>query len=64
METNPKGTVFVELIAELMDLLKNPNVSRIEVVMANYELDDNGQRKSGRRQGGRCYSATHRERNG
>ena len=45
METNPKGTVFVELIAELMDLLKNPNVSRIEVVMANYELDDNGQRK-------------------
>ena len=45
METNPKGTVYVELIAELMDLLKNPNVSRIEVVMANYELDDNGQRK-------------------
>ena len=45
METNPKGTIFVELIAELMDLLKNPNVSRIEVVMANYELDDNGQRK-------------------
>ena len=45
MEPNPKGTVFVELIAELMDLLKNPNVSRIEVVMANYELDDNGQRK-------------------
>jgi hypothetical protein len=45
METNPKGTIFVELIAELMDLLKNPNVSRIEVVIANYELDDNGQRK-------------------
>ena len=45
METNPKGTLFVELIAELMDLLKNPNVSRIEVVIANYELDDNGQRK-------------------
>lgn len=45
MEPNPKGTVFVELIAELMDLLKNPNVSRIEVVMANYELDGNGQRK-------------------
>ena len=45
MQTNPKGTVFVELIAELMDLLKNPNVSRVEVVMANYELDKNGQRK-------------------
>jgi hypothetical protein len=48
MQTNPKGTVFVELIAELMDLVKNPNVSRIEVVMANYELDDNGQRKMDR----------------
>jgi hypothetical protein len=45
METNPKGTVFVELIAELMDLLKDPNVSRIEVVMANYELDDKGQKE-------------------
>ena len=45
MEINPSGTIFVELIAELMDLLKNPNASRIEVVTANYELDDNGQRK-------------------
>jgi len=45
MEVNPKGTVFVELIAKLMDLLTDPNFSRIEVVMANYELDDNGQRK-------------------
>ena len=42
---NPKGTMFVELIAKLMDLLKDRNVSRIEVVMASYELDDNGQRK-------------------
>jgi len=42
---NPKGTMFVELIPKLMDLLKDPNVSRIEVVMASYELDDNGQRK-------------------
>jgi len=45
MESNPKGTVFVGLIAKLIDLLKNPNVSRIEVVMANYEFDDSGQRK-------------------
>jgi hypothetical protein len=46
METNPKGTMLVELIAKLIDLLKNPNISRVEVVMANYELDDNGQRKA------------------
>lgn len=45
MVANPKGTVFVELIATLIDLLKDPNVSRIEAVMANYELDDKGQRK-------------------
>jgi hypothetical protein len=45
MITNPKGTVFVELIAKLMDLLGDPNVSRIEVVIASYELDDQGQRK-------------------
>jgi hypothetical protein len=38
---NPKGTMFVELIAKLMDLLSDRNVSRIEVVMASYESDDN-----------------------
>jgi hypothetical protein len=37
--------MFVGLIGELMDLVNNPNVSRIEVVMASYELDDRGQRK-------------------
>jgi hypothetical protein len=44
-EVNPAGTMFVELIAELMGLLANPNVSNVEVVMANYELDVHGQRK-------------------
>jgi hypothetical protein len=45
MKANPKGTLFVGLIGELMDLLRDRNISRIEVVMANYELDDEGQRK-------------------
>jgi hypothetical protein len=44
-ELNPAGTLFVGLVGELMDLLANPNVSRIEVVMASYELDGHGQRK-------------------
>jgi hypothetical protein len=44
-EVNPAGTMFVGLIGELMDLVKNPNVLRIEAVMASYELDDHGQRK-------------------
>jgi hypothetical protein len=42
---NPPGTMFVELIAELMDLVKNRDVSRIEVVTGSYDLDDNGKRK-------------------
>src|SRR5580658_9679112 len=42
---NPPGTVFVELIANLMDLVATPDVSRIEVVMAGYEFDEHGQHK-------------------
>lgn len=41
METNPKGTVFVELIAELMDLFKT---SVVRSKAAN-----GGQVKSGQR---------------
>jgi len=44
-EVNPAGTMFVELMAELIGLLADPNVSNVEVVTANYELDDHGQRK-------------------
>jgi len=42
---NPPGTMFLGLIEELMDLVKNPAVSRIEVLMANYELDERGEKK-------------------
>jgi|SRR5271155_2754008 len=43
-EINPAGTMFVELIAELMDLVADPNVSRIEVAMGSYNLDEHGNR--------------------
>jgi hypothetical protein len=42
---NPPGTMFLGLIEELMDLLKKPEVSRIEVVMASYEHNQNGENK-------------------
>src|ERR1700722_18148628 len=45
MTTNPKGTIFVELVASLMDLLANPKVSRIEIVIGEYQLDENGKPK-------------------
>jgi hypothetical protein len=44
-EINPAGTMFLGLVGELMDLVKNPNATRIEVVMAGYELDDLGVNK-------------------
>ena len=44
-EVNPAGTVFVVLIGELLDLVKNPNISRVNVVIGSYELDDKGQQK-------------------
>ena len=34
LSDNPAGTMFVELMAELTGLVADPNVSRIEVVMA------------------------------
>jgi hypothetical protein len=44
-EVNPAGTMFLGLVDELMDLVKNADVSRIEVVMAGYELDRDGEKK-------------------
>jgi hypothetical protein len=44
-EINPKGTEFVGLIGRLMDLLANPDVSRIEVVIGSFALDDSGKPK-------------------
>jgi hypothetical protein len=44
-ETNPAGTMFLSLIEELMDLVGNPDVSRIEVVMASYDLDEHRGKK-------------------
>jgi len=44
-DINPKGTAFVGLIDELMDLLAKPDVSRIEVVIGSFALDDSGKRK-------------------
>ena len=41
----PAGTMFLGLIEELMDLVGNPDVSRIEVLMACYELDEHGEKK-------------------
>jgi|ERR1700723_636725 len=44
-EINPGGTAFLGVIDELIDLLRNPSVSRIEVVIASYELNDDGEHK-------------------
>ena len=44
-EANPAGTMFLGLVDELMDLVKNSDVSRLEVVMAGYELDKDGEKK-------------------
>jgi hypothetical protein len=42
---NPPGTMFLGLIEELIDLVKNSDVSRIEVIMASYDLDEHGEKK-------------------
>lgn len=44
-QVNPPGTMFLGLIEELMDLLKKPEVSRVQVVMASYELDQHDENK-------------------
>jgi hypothetical protein len=41
----PAGATFVGLVGELLDLVADSNVSRIEVVLGSYELDDQGKRK-------------------
>lgn len=44
-EVNPAGTMFVGLIPELMHLVADPNVSRVEVVIGSYDLDEQGNNK-------------------
>jgi hypothetical protein len=44
-EINPAGTLFLGLIEELIDLLQDPNVSRIEVVIGGHEVDENDKPK-------------------
>jgi hypothetical protein len=44
-EINPKGTAFVGLVGELTDLLAKPDISRIEVVIGSFALDESGKRK-------------------
>ena len=41
-QVNPAGTVTLGLVETLIDLVKNPNASRIEVAMASYHLDAQG----------------------
>jgi hypothetical protein len=44
-EANPPGTVFVVLIGELLDLVRNPDIAKISVVIGSYELDHKGANK-------------------
>jgi hypothetical protein len=44
-KVNPAGNMFLDLIEELMGLLKNANASKIKVVMASYERDEHGKNK-------------------
>jgi hypothetical protein len=41
-QVNPAGSATLGLIETLIDLVKNPDVSRIEVAMARYRLDAQG----------------------
>ena len=41
-DRNTAGTLFLDLIDQLIDVAKNPVASRIEVVMGRYELDSQG----------------------
>jgi hypothetical protein len=42
---NPEGTMFLGLIDSLIDVVKDPAISRIEVIMSSYELDGDGKKK-------------------
>ncbi len=44
-EVHPAGTAFLGLIEMLIDLVNNPDVSRIEIVMGSYEADEQGKDK-------------------
>jgi len=44
-DINPPGTLFLGLVEELMDILKNPHNSNVEVVIASYEVDQEGKTK-------------------
>ena len=41
-DRNPAGTLFLDLIDQLIDVAKNPDASRIEVIMGSYEFDAQG----------------------
>jgi hypothetical protein len=41
-EVNPAGAATLALVETLIDLIKNPNASRIEVAMGSYSLDAQG----------------------
>jgi hypothetical protein len=41
-QVNPAGAAILGLIETLIDLVKNPDASRIEVAMASYHLDAQG----------------------
>jgi hypothetical protein len=41
-QVNPAGAASLGLIETLIDLVKNPNASRIEVAMGSYSLDAQG----------------------
>lgn len=43
-DRNPAGTLFLDLMDQLIDVAKNPDASRIEVVMGSYELDAQGKK--------------------
>ena len=42
---NPEGAAFLGLIDTLIDLVRNPAVSRIEVIMSSFALDERGEKK-------------------
>jgi hypothetical protein len=44
-KTNPAGTMFVGLIEELMDVLKDPSNSSVEVIMASFDSNATGDEK-------------------
>jgi hypothetical protein len=45
-KVQPAGTQYLGLIDSLIDLLKNKDVSDVEVVFISYKLDSKGERSS------------------